>query len=403
MCKPLGSVRGLLETVLLRAGAAWAVVLLAALCDTSVGQAMQLSGYVQTVPVAGTREGQLSEFNRVRLFGESGVGTFGFGAAYEHVLTFRRLGNVPEFHLGAVPGGGEWLRLQWTPAERDHVVWQHRFDRLYVRWESERLEISAGRQAVSWGVALFLTPSDPFTPFNPVDPFREFRAGVDAARLRFFPSALSEVDLVVRPTRLPAGEEVVTALIRGLTTARNWELSAWGGIVYGDPAAALGAAGSVGSWAVRAEAVLRWPDRVVLRGTLGLDRQLQVGGRDLTLAVEYQRDGLGADGPDAYLATLKSATFLRGEHQVLGRDETVVRPSYQLHPLWSLSGLVLWNLNDLSATTGTSVAYSASSDVTVTTGGFLGLGDDDATDARPLPSEYGSAGLSVYLSLSWYF
>ncbi|WP_419860859.1 hypothetical protein [Candidatus Palauibacter sp.] len=388
----------------LRSGTAWAVVLLSALCGPSPGQAMQLNGYVRAVPLAGTRDGQLGEFNRVRLFGESGVGAFGFGAAYEHVLTFRRHAEAPEFHLGAVPGGGEWLGLQWTVAERDHVVWQHRFDRLHVGWESERLEISVGRQAVSWGTALFLTPSDPFTPFNPVDPFREFRAGVDAARLRFFPGALSEVDLVVRPTRSPAGEEVVTALIRGLTTARNWELSAWGGIVYGDPAGALGAAGSVGGWAVRGEAVLRQlPDRVVFRGTLGLDRQLQVGGRDLTLAVEYQRDGLGADGPDAYLATLGSTAFLRGEHQVLGRDETVVRGTWQLHPLWSLSGLVLWNLNDLSATTGTSVAYSAGNDVAMTAGAFLGLGDDDATAARPLPSEYGSAGLSVYLSLSWYF
>lgn len=388
----------------LRAGAACAAVLLSALWDTSSGQAMQLNGYVQAIPLVGTREGQLGEFNRVRLFGESGVGDFGFGAAYEHVLTFRRFAEAPEFHLGAVPGGGEWLRLQWTAAERDHVVWRHRFDRLYVEWGSERFEITVGRQAVSWGTALFLTPSDPYTPFNPVDPFREFRAGVDAARIRFFPSALSEIDLVVRPTRSLAGDEEVTALMRGLTTVRNWEVSAWGGIVYGDPAGALGAAGSLGGWAVRGEAVLRkLPDRVVLRGTLGLDRQLQVGGRDLTLAAEYQRDGLGADGPDAYLATLGSATFLRGEHQVLGRDEAVVRASYQVHPLWSLSSLVLWNLNDLSATMGPSVAHSASNDVAVVTGAFLGLGDDDATAARPLPSEYGLAGLFVYLSLSWYF
>ena len=365
---------------------------------------MQLNGYVQAIPLVGTREGQLGEFNRVRLFGEWGAGAFGFGAAYEHLLTFRSLAQAPEFHLGAVPGGGEWLRLQWTAAERDHVVWRHRFDRLYVEWGSERFEITVGRQAVSWGTALFLTPSDPYTPFNPVDPFREFRAGVDAARLRFFPSALSEIDLVVRPTRSLVGEEEVTALIRGLTTVRNWEVSAWGGIVYGDPAGALGAAGSLGGWAVRGEAVLRkLPDRVVLRGTLGLDRQLQVGGRDLTLAAEYQRDGLGADGPDAYLATLGSATFLRGEHQVLGRDEAVVRASYQVHPLWSLSSLVLWNLNDLSATMGPSVAYSAGNDVAVITGAFLGLGDDHATAARPLPSEYGLAGLFVYLSLSWYF
>ena len=379
------------------------VVVLAALCGASSAQALQLSGYVQAVPLAGTGDGQLSEFNRVRLSSEPAVGPFGIGAAYEHVLTFRQAAAAPEFSLGAVPDGGEWLKLQWTIAQRDHIVWQHRFDRLYVAWEGGRFEISVGRQVVSWGTALFLTPSDPFTPFSPVDPFREFRAGVDAARLRFYPSALSDVDVVVRVTRSPAGEEP-TALVRGLTTARGWELSGWGGIVYGDPAGALGAAGSVRGWAVRGEAVIRrLGDRVVFRGTLGLDRQLQIHGRDLTLAVEYQRDDLGAAAPDAYPATLASATFLRGEHQVLGRDETVVRVAYQLHPLWSLSGLSLWNLNDLSTTLGGSVAHSAGDDAAVTAGAFLGLGDDVATDTCPLPSEYGLAGLTGYLSLSWYF
>ena len=388
----------------LRAGAAWTAVLLSTVCGTPSVHALQLNGYVQAVPLAGTRDGQLGEFNRIRLSAEPLAGPFELGAAYEHLLTFRRVAEAPGFSLGAVPGGGEWLRLQWTVTRGDHVVWQHRFDRLYVGWENQRLQVTVGRQAVSWGSALFLTPSDPFTPFNPVDPFREFRAGVDAARIRFFPGALSEVDLVVRPTRSPAGEEEMTALMRGLTTAWNWELSGWGGIVYGDPAGAVGAVGSVGSWAVRGEAVVRdLGDRVVFRGTLGVDRQLQVGGRDLTLAAEYQRDGLGADGPDDYLATLASATYLRGEHQVLGRDETVVQASYQIHPLWTLSGLSLWNLRDLSMTLGASVAHSAGDDVAVTTGAFLGLGDDDDTESLPLPSEYGSAGLSWYLSLSWYF
>lgn len=141
---------------------------------------------MQAVPLTGTREGQIGEFNRIRLSAEPVAGPFELGVAYEHVLTFGRVADAPDFSLGAVPGGGERLRLQWTVMRRDQVVWQHRFDRLYVGWENERLQVSVGRQAVSWGSALFLTPSDPFTPFNPVDPFREFRAGVDAARIRFF-------------------------------------------------------------------------------------------------------------------------------------------------------------------------------------------------------------------------
>ena len=387
-----------------RARAVCTVAALGALAGTASAQTPPLSGYVQTVPLGGTAGGALSNFNRFRISSEPEAGPFRFGAAYEHVLTLQRAAAIPGFSLAAVPGGSEWLDLQWTLAERDHVVWRHRFDRLHVGFApTENLEIIAGRQAVSWGTALFLTPSDPFTPFNPVDPFRQFRAGVDAARIRFYPGALSEIDVVFRQTRSPAGEES-TALARGLTTFRNWELSGWGGTLYGDPAAAFGSAGSLGSWAVRGEAVLRrMEDLLVLRGTIGLDRQLQVGGKDLTLAVEYQRDGLGAAAADEYPDLLESDTYLRGEHQVLGRDEAVVQASYQLHPLWNVSGLWLWNLNDRSAILGPSVAYSAGDDAAIAAGAFIGIGADAATDDRPLPSEYGLAGVTGFISFSWFF
>ena len=370
----------------------------------AAAQALPFSGYVQTVPLGGTAGNALSDFNRFRISTDPSAGPFRFEAAYEHVFTIQRTSSLPAFNLAAVPGGGEWLDLQWTLTEREHVVWRHRFDRLNVGFApTGNLEITAGRQAVSWGTALFLTPSDPFTPFNPVDPFREFRAGVDAARIRYYPGPLSEVDVVVRQTRSLAGEET-TALARGLTTVRNWELSGWGGTLYGDAAAAAGAAGSLGSWAVRGEAVLRRIDELtVFRGTIGVDRQVQAGGRDLTLAVEYQRDGLGAAGPDELADLLHSETFLRGEHQVLGRDEAVVQASYQLHPLWNVAGLWLWNLNDRSAILGPSVAYSAADNAAISAGVFIGVGDDAAADDLPLPSEYGLAGVTGFISFSWFF
>ena len=387
-----------------RVRAACTVVALAALSGTSLGQPLPLSGYVQTVPLAGAAGGGVSDFNRFRVSTEPAAGPFRVEAAYEHVLTLRRVGALPGLTLGAVPGGGEWLDLQWTLVEREHAVWQHRFDRLSVGWEpSERLEITAGRQAVSWGTALFLTPSDPFTPFSPVDPFREFRAGVDAVRARFYPGPFSEVDVVVRPTRSPAGEEW-TALARGLTTVSNWEISGWGGTLYGDAAGAVGAAGALGGWAVRGEGVLRRLDHaLVFRGTLGLDRLLQVGGNDLMLLVEYQRDGLGTADPEQYPDLLQSDTFLRGEQQVLGRDEAVVQASYQLHPLWSVAGLWLRNLNDRSAILGPSVAYSAGNDASIAAGAFFGIGPDEITDELPIPSAYGLLGLTGFISFSWFF
>ena len=143
-------------------------------------------------------------------------------------------------------------------------------------------------------------------------------------------------------------------------------------------------------------------DAIVFRGTLGLDRQFQIHGGDLFLIVEYQRDGLGAAGPDEYLDVLRSRTFFRGEHQVLGRDETVIQASYQITTLWSLAGLWLWNLNDRSALVSPSFAYSASDEASITGGVFLGFGNEDSTLGRPLPSEYGLSGVTAYVSLSWF-
>jgi len=378
-----------------------------------VGRAVEaqlgpITAYVQTVPLwsgaTALTDSNIKSFKRIRLTIDQSVGPVSVGAAYEHVASFRR-GNVASgIGVGAVPGGGERLKLQWTVADDDHVRWQHRFDRLQVGWSPVAgMEFTGGRQAVSWGTTLFLTPADPFVPFNPADPFREFRAGVDAARVRIYPGPLSEIDVVVRPTDTAVGQEL-TALGRGLTTWHGWELSGWGGALYGDSAGALGITGAVGSWAVRGEAVFReQAGGAVFRGTVGVDRLTQVKQRDLYVIVEYQRDGLGAASVDEYPGIVQSDPFSRGELQVLGRDETVVQASYQLRPLWSLAGVWIWNLNDRSALISSSVAYSLSDDASITGGVFLGIGSDQVTARRPLPSEYGLAGTTVFVSLSRFF
>lgn len=371
-------------------------------------QSRWLTGYLQTVPLfsgaTDLSDSSVTEFSRFRISTEPSLGPLSVEVAYEHGLTLQQRGAGDGLGLGVVPGGGEWLDLEWTVAEEEHVRWRHRFDRLKVAWSPTRMvELSAGRQAVSWGTTLFLTPADPFLPFSPADPFRQFRGGVDAARARIYPSPLSQIDLVVRPSRTDVGEEV-TALGRGLATWRNWEISVWGGSLYGDLAGAFGAAGGLGAWAVRGEGVVRDVDgKVVFRGAIGLDRILQVRRRDLFLIVEYQRDNLAAADPSEYLKLVLSNPFRRGEFQVLGRDETVLQASYQFHPLWSLGGLWLWNLNDRSALLSPTLAYSAGNEVSITGGVYIGLGESTITVERPLPSEFGLTGTTGYASLSWFF
>ena len=374
------------------------------------GQPGWLSGYLQTAPLftgaTPFTPSNASNFNRVRLTIDPSWGPLSLEASYEHAVTFRQRRVPTGLGPGGVPSGGEWFGLGGTitPADQEHVLWQHRLDRLNVGFSPTRsMDLRVGRQAVSWGTTLFLTPADPFLPFSPSDPFRVFRGGVDAGRLRLYPGPLSSLDFVVRPTKTALGEEM-TGLLRGLTTWKNWELSGWGGTLYGDRAGALAAAGGIGVWAVRAEAVIREiRGRVVGRGSIGLDRLLQVGGRDTSVLLEYQHDGLAAAGPEEYLDIVQSPEFMRGELQVLGRDEAVFQMSYQLHPLWSVAGLGLVNLNDGSALISPGFAYSAGDEVSISGGVYFGIGESAVSPERPLPSEYGLSGTTGYASLSWFF
>ena len=399
--------------VLLVAGA------LAVGAPPAVAQSSWLTGYVLTNTLfsgaTSLTEGNASNVNRIRLSTDPVLGPFAFEVAYEHAATFQK--NPIPLGLGlagleAIQSGGEWLGLQGTITRHDqqHVLWRHRFDRLNVAWSpSEAVELSVGRQAISWGTTQIFSPADPFPAFSPTDPFQVFRTGVDAARLRIYPSALSEIDVVFRPSRTDVGEEV-TALARGLTTWMNWGLSAWGGTLYGDPTGAVGASGGIGPWALYFEAAVRdYHGTVVGRGSIGTFRQFQVAGRDLVVTVDYQRDGRGASASEELLTVLRSREFRRNEYQVIGRDEAAVSASYQVHPLWTVSGLALWNLNDGSAIVLPSFSYSMSDEAALAGGMFVGIGDSTLVPVRNMPGQivpssvYGLVGTVGYLSLTWYF
>jgi hypothetical protein len=190
----------------------------------------------------------------------------------------------------------------------------------------------------------------------------------------------------------------------GLTTWKGWELSGWGGVLYDGAAGAFAASGSFGAWALRGEGELRGRDGgAVFRGSVGVDRRFGISRRDLILVVEYQRDGFGASTPEDYPEVLRSNPFLRGELQVLGRDETAMQVSYRAHPLFRLGGFALVNLGDGSALLSPSFAFSASDQATVSGGIFLGLGKAALGDGGAPLSEYGLVPTSAYLSVSWFF
>ena len=377
---------------------------------SSIAQQPGFSGYYLNVftHLAGSAltSAGASDVQRLRFMWNASPGPLRLDAAYEHTLTLRQAGTSVGAQLFTATGtesGGDWLPLGGEIESGERMLWRHRVDRLSVRVDlGAGADLVVGRQPVSWATTLFLTPADPFSPFDPADPFREYRAGVDAARLRVYRGAFTQFEAVAR---IAAGESV-TVLGRVSSNVRGWDLGAWGGVVHDTPGAAAFLSGSVGLWALRAEAAVReLGSGVAVRGAVGMDRTFALAGRDLYLVVEVQRDGFGATSAAGLLEAAARRAARQGEMQVLGREVGAVQLSYTLHPLVSASGLVLGNLRDGSFIASPGVSWSASESVSVRMGAYFGVGEGvavEGTDVR-LGSEFGALPRVVFGSLNWFF
>lgn len=372
-----------------------------------------LSGYYLNVATH-VRESVLgpagaSDLQRLRLMWNASPGPLRLDAAWEHTLMLRQAGapGAQLFTAAGTASGGDWLSLDGDIHSGERAEWRHRFDRLSVRLDlGANADLTVGRQPVSWATTLFLTPADPFSPFDPSDPFREYRVGVDAARLRYYRGAFTQFEVAARPARI--GErETFTLVGRASTNAAGWDAGGWAGVVHDTFGGAAFLSGSVGLWALRAEAAARDLDgRTALRAAIGLDRTFLVAERDLYVVIEYQHDGLGATSPDELLPTAISPAFAQGEMQVLGRDTGVLQASYTLHPLVSASALWLGSLRDGSFLASPGLSYSASESLALRLGAFFGFGEEPEEAAGGMPaltSEYGALPRVFFVSANWFF
>ena len=359
----------------------------------------EVSGHVRSNLLVQGSDGGATEvdwLNGLRLTLDEDLGPTRLTVSYELAVSVS--GEQP------AQGDSDWLDLEGPVARGRDIESRHRIDRLVLAFSAgDGFDVNIGRQAVSWGTTLYLTPADPFVPFSPSDTLRDYRRGIDALRFRAYPDALSELDLVVRPSRLRDRTEL-TVLARALTTWRDWEVSAWAGSLYGDAAAAVGAAGEIADWAVRAEAAVRDSGRSSIgRGALGIARTFSVWNRDLGFVLEYQYDGFGAARRQDYEDLLQSDPFVRGELQGLGRDQAVVQAVYQVHPLWELTGRALWNMNSGSVILGPRFSHSLSDAATLSGSVFAQIGETIPEEAIPAGAESRAPPVNAYLYLTWYF
>ncbi len=285
----------------------------------------------------------------------------------------------------------------------------HNLDRASLHFSTDFADFSAGRDAIAWGSARIVNPTDVVAPYTYDQLDTEDRVGVDAIRVRIPVGVMGEVDAgyiagadfdfdksaAFLRTQLNAAEtdfsilllEFQRDLLIGLDVARG--------------------IGGAGFWLETAY-VLTAPfddepdaSENYLRTSIGLDYSF---GGETYAFIEYHFNGAGARKPENYLTNLERPAYTRGSVYLLGTHYLAPGVTHQVTPLISVSGQILLNLSDPSTWVAPQVAYNIAEDIHLSIGGFVSIGKRPKNSESPeLQSEFGSYPNLFFSSFRVYF
>ncbi len=285
----------------------------------------------------------------------------------------------------------------------------HNLDRASVQFSTDFADIFVGRDAIAWGSARVVNPTDVVAPYTYDQLDTEDRVGVDAVRMRIPVGVMGEVDTgyisganfdfdesaVFLRTQLNAAETDLSLLL--LEFQRDL-------LVGLDVARGIGGAGF---WLETAYVFTEPFDDAqdasedYLRTSVGLDYSF---GGETYVFVEYHFNGAGARDPENYLTNIEQPAYTRGSVYLLGRHYLAPGGTHQPTPLISVSGQILLNLSDLSTWVAPQVAYNIAEDIHLSVGGFVSIGKRPKNGESPeFQSEFGSYPNFFFFSFRVYF
>ena len=296
-----------------------------------------------------------------------------------------------------------------TDAAVGSVGIYHNLDRAAVQFSTDFADFSIGRDAIAWGSARIVNPTDVIAPYTYDQLDTEDCIGVDAIRMRIPIGIMGEVD-----TGYIAGTDFdfdkSAAFLRTQLNAAETDFSILLLAFQRDMLIGLDVArgiGGAGFWLemayVLTTAFAAEPDAsaAYLRTSVGLDYSF--GGETYTF-IEYHFNSAGAKRPKDYLTNLEQSAYTRGGVYLLGRHYLAPGFTHQLTPLISFSGQLLFNLSDPSVWVAPQVAYNIAEDIHLSVGGFVSIGKRPKNGESPeFQSEFGSYPNLFFSSFRIYF
>ena len=128
------------------------------------------------------------------------------------------------FGVSVVPGR-RW-DLSSDIIDQDQLRVWHDVDRLSLTWYTGVADVTAGRQAITWGISNVYPVADLWAQFSPFELDTEEKPGIDAIRLLSYPGDGLELDAVVADR---GSSELFSAGIRANLSLSWVDLYAGGG------------------------------------------------------------------------------------------------------------------------------------------------------------------------------
>jgi hypothetical protein len=320
--------------------------------------------------------------------------------------------TLPEYRLAdfrdiLYPGPGQ------TPAS---FALYHNLDRFSVTVRTGGADIILGRQAVAWGSARVINPTDVIAPFSFNELDKEERLGVDAVRVRVPLGPLDELDVgAVAGRNLAPGKNAF--FIRGKTYQLKTDVSGLllafrNHLLLGlDLARALGGAGL---W-VEAACVIpdtfneNRPEKGKSYGRISAGLDYSPSSTTYGF-IEYHFSSAGAGRPEDYTGLLETTPYQDGAVYLLGRHYLNFGTTVQLSPLVPFTGLVIFNLNDMSVVFAPQIEYNIAENIYLAGGAYVGFGKRPETILIPIESpsrlfhsEFGAYPDMIFTSFRVYF
>ncbi|MBL6974127.1 MAG: hypothetical protein ISR64_00205 [Deltaproteobacteria bacterium] len=355
------------------------------------------------------------------------------------------------FQSDGMEGGGSLMPGGTAPRPRlwdagsfagPNVLSEHDIDRYFVGFSAGPVDVTIGRQPITWGSAWFWKPTDRFSPFSPMDVDADVKRGVDAVRVEVFTGQTSNLDLVATFERHPGTDRKYWfhAGARFRMTLGGYDLALSAArFQLADEAnwmVGLEFSGDIQKVGFRGEAAFNYMQDSGdwdIEAVIGLDYHFPF---KLTLAGEFFFNGYGASSPggyDEYLmgpATcrqaisgtalapigafcnrMKGERLERGESFQIGRYYLGITATQEVHPLVNLTLSAITNFRDPSSLLILGLRWSVIQDVRLTAGIMVPLGERpdvtmDPTGTFPLvdvKSEFGLMPVLGYAVLKFSF